>query len=523
MSTNSFHRILFLVAAIATASAGCGGKEAAVQGPQATTSAGQDEIIDLESRPLHGSVWAPQAMGLPPMVLVGGRSKMTLDKARASFAKASAKQKQLEAQYLATELYEASKTATEAKPLLDEARATLRGIGGDKLAGLEENSLKMLLSFDYQVEDYAAALEVATLLPPTEGRQWQIDALLKLGRFDEAAALPAKQTLVKGKPTPDVIARDAYLGAWIAWRKGDSAGAVSSIELAAKNWDRRYGAEVIDTETMVILARNGAPAANAVELFAGLYKGTERDEALDKLVIAYERAGRVKDAAIVLDAIAKSGEERALNARFKQFVYSLAGDGVDQVVAAGKQLQAAAIACVGAKSPCDPKSLDAAATEVKNVGTFLHAAFVSAHDVRYADAADALYDLYPLFPDRKDLEQVVGYKKTLMESRPRLPAGKGTHSKEMVAPLFAIHTQEILACYDRVLLADATIAGDITTEFDLSDKGKIAAVRTTPAAGDSGLGLVASCVTEASKAWTFPTRSLPGTTIIKMKLTFVAK
>lgn len=501
---------------------GCASTTPEAKGPVSSTTTSQDEIIDLSSKPLHGSVWMPEAMGLPPMVLIGGRAKMTLDKARASYAKASAKQKQLEAQYLATELYEASKTADDSKLLLDEARTVLRTQGGDKLGGLDENSKKMLLSFDYQVGDYEAALAAARALPPVEGRQWEVDALIKLGRIDEAAALPAKASLSKGKPAPDVIARDAYLGAWIAWRQGKSAEAVGAIELAAKNWERRYGAEVFDTETMVILARNGAAPADAVELFS-MYKGAEQQAALEKLAVAYERAGRMADAAVVLDSLVSFGEDKALAARFKQFVYALGGNGVDGIVAAAKQLQVAAAACVSAKTPCSPKAMDEAATEVKNVGTFLHAAFVSAHDVRYADAADALYDLYPQFPDRKDLEQVVGYKKTLAESRPRLPVGKGTHSKEMMGPLFAIRTQELLACYDRVLLTEPKVTGDIAAEFDISDKGTMAAVRTTPAAGDAGLGRVAGCIRDAATAWTFPTRSLPGTTTIKLNLSFVTK
>ncbi|MBK9072658.1 MAG: tetratricopeptide repeat protein [Myxococcales bacterium] len=514
---------LAAVMAAAFGGAACAPKETPIKSSESTSALGQDEIIELQTKPLRGSIWQPEALGLPPMVLVAGRASMSLDKAREAFAKASPKKKQIEAQYLATELYEASKSAPEAKPLLDEARTVLRSVGGADLNGLDENSKKMLLSFDFQVEDYAAALAVAKLLPPADGRIWEISALIRLGRIDEAAALPAKATLAKGKPSPDTIARDAYLAAWIAWRQGKSADAVAAIELAAKNWDRRFGSDVIDTETMVMMARNGATAARAVELFAGLYKGEERDKAMDRLVVAFERAGRSSEAAGVLDVIAKDGGERAVGARFKQFALSLAGSNVDEVVAAGGQLQAAASACATAKPACPPKTIDDAATEVKNVGTFMHAAFVSAHDTRYADAADALYDLYPKFPNRTDLAQVTGYKKTLADSRPRLPKGKGTHSKDMLTPLFGIHTPEIVGCYDRALLANASTSGELVTEFDVSEKGMIAAVRATPAAASTGLEPVAACITDASKAWAFPTRSMPGSTLVKMKLTFVVK
>ena len=85
---------------------GSGSAAGSGSGSATTGPASQDVTIDLDPMTLQGVQFRPEALGRPPMILVQSKRRWPLKKLRAAYAKAKGAAKEVQAQILATALYE---------------------------------------------------------------------------------------------------------------------------------------------------------------------------------------------------------------------------------------------------------------------------------------------------------------------------------------------------------------------------------------------------------------------------------
>jgi len=101
-----------------------------------------------------------------------------------------------------------------------------------------------------------------------------------------------------------------------------------------------------------------------------------------------------------------------------------------------------------------------------------------------------------------------------------MKAGAGTHDAAAVGALLKRHNQEIQACYEQALSANAKLAGNLSIMLEADNTGAIKGVATEPKAGMADMAMVAGCAAEHAKHWALPKRAngtgAPSTTRVKL-------
>jgi TolA-binding protein len=487
-------------------------------------SAGTDLTIALDVTKLQGIVFQPEALGRPPMTLVEDKKKQPLDKQRAAFKAATGPAKEIAAQIFATSLYQESKKQKddakqqalleEGRKALDEGRAEVKGQAQDV-------TLRMLGTFALIAGDYTAGADVYGELvkrfPTGEkamaDKAWLALSQLRLGKNADALA-----TLAGTKPEPAQPELD-YVMAWAKWRGGDDAGAVAAITAAAQGWKSESTKPAMTRDLLILLARGGAPADAAVDTVAKFFGGKATVPVLYNLHNSYAFAGRWNDAIAVLEKITVTMPDNIAKNDLPKFrslqaQYAVRALAADRVVGFEKQALEAYAAC-GDK--CKPDELDDGYKSLRNLTVFFHTLYATSMDDRFFEPARQLYELYLGLPGRADADEMKKHADDLAAAKKSAKPGTGTHDKSIIGPLMLQHAQEVQACYEATLAADASVSGTLALTIDVDQTGKVVGATSNPPPGKAGLARVGACAIDAARTWILPARSIPGKTILDAK------
>jgi hypothetical protein len=269
-----------------------------------------------------------------------------------------------------------------------------------------------------------------------------------------------------------------------------------------------------------LLGRGGAPVDVAVKSITDFYGGKPSVAALYNLHNSYAYAGRWSDAVSVLDKIiAAMPDQIAKNDlpkfRTQQAQYSVRLLAAAQVSSYEKQAIDAYAAC-GPK--CTAAELDDGYKALRGLALTFHALYATSMDDRFYDPAHQLYDLYGALAGRADADEMKKHLGDLEAVKKMAKPGTGTHDKSIIGPLLAQqHAQEIQACYEAALAADASVSGMLTLTIDFDQTGVVSGATSSPPPGKDGLARVGACATAAARTWLLPARSIPGKTIVTAK------
>lgn len=492
--------------------------------PTGPTAPAGDVTVDIPKVELRGGVYKPEALGLPLMPFAEPKRKTTLDKARQELAKAKEQEeKEARAQILATMLFRASRTepADKAKALLEEARNGLRSSVTGATQTPDANTLRMLGAYEYLVGDVVGSAEawgkLATAYPQDKEvdyfRTWWAYCLLQAGKNAEAAEV--LKAVVPSVKAPEL----AYVTAWSRFRAGDNPGAWQAMRAATIGWPDKTRATELERDMILFGARTGA-AVPEIQLVAKAFVGKEPSlqyQLLYGISQALTASGRYPDAVAMMDAALTAGGTMVApqdppKLRFQQSELTLRFD--DPITGArfGKQAVSALDTCGAA---CTDRADVLAA--VLRVATFFHSIFGTSHDQRYYSPARELYDAVLAASDATRKPEVQKLIEQIDKTRKAIRPGGGVHDKDLVAALLRLHDQEVLACYENVMVKQGGSfegALSLVLEFDVS--GAVTGATSTPPAGESEVAAVAKCSTERAKQWRLPARGKPGVSRVTM-------
>jgi hypothetical protein len=237
-------------------------------------AAAGDVSLDIPMIKIEGVVFEPEALGRPGMPLYQPKNKkLTIDQQKKIFgAEKNLVVKQAQAAVLATMLYDESKkqTGQAQKDLVNEARQVLRTVAAAAGAKVDEVTVRMLGSYEIQLEDWPAAEKAwESLAKDTkskehfENKAWWAYTLLKQYKNAEALAV------VKADPVTEKEPLHAYATAWAKFRAGDDAGAWQAIAAAAAGWATNANKDALERDVLLFAGRSSVtPAQVTPQLFS---------------------------------------------------------------------------------------------------------------------------------------------------------------------------------------------------------------------------------------------------------------
>ncbi|HEU5058120.1 MAG TPA: hypothetical protein VFU21_16425 [Kofleriaceae bacterium] len=490
----------------------------------------QDQSFTLKDVEVRGVAFEPQALGLPVMTQVTGRGRPNLDRLRRQAARKTPDPG--EVQQLATALWQeaaavAASDAPRATQLREEARAALRKLRASLGAKADAVTLEMLAAAELWLGDVAAAAgaydELVRRFPRHQGaRAFQIWlALLRLrqNRVADAAAL------VKGWRVDELGDMGAYVLAWVSFLAGDGAAARGAIARALASWREQTTRPVVERDLLLILARSGsdADAAGKIVAEASDNDTQKRYVLMFKLSEAFEKDGRYAEAARALDIVVEDvvkGQmppDDLVGFRFRQADYAFRlnepGQAAERAIQAHQALKSCAARC--------PATTGQAVTErIVKLAQFSHTVYAKSQDPRHFQAAQKLYRHYLQIPDRSDAETVRGYLRSLEETRSAADPNAGKHDAEVMLNVALARREVLAACYESALMRERALEGSIKLSVEVDHTGKVAGAASDPAAGVEGLARAAGCAVDRARAWTFPSRTVPGKTVLEIPIQF---
>lgn len=513
---------------------GCGGtpKEGTTPsgggGGSAKPSAAGDVSIELPPSQLDGMVFLPEALGRPGMPLYMPKNKrLTIAQQQKIFGRTkNLVEKQAQAAVLATMLYEASKTKTgdDQKKLIEDARQVLRTVDAAAKDKVDPITLRLLGSYEIQLEDWAAAeqawhrLIAKSAKDPDlhEHKAWWIYTMLRQHKHAEALAAAKAETPSAKQPLL------AYAIAWAKWCGGDSAGAWQAIALAAEGWGTNANRDALERDLFLFASRSNVPYGDAkAELFK-IFNATQpaqKYELLAKLgQSAYQFAGRWADAVTAIDEALKAAgstvpAEDKVRLRYFTAEFLVPQDQPDATARNAK----AALAAMPGCAKCTAEEKQGIVQRIYGIARILHLMYATANDIRYYQPAHDLYEAtIPLIQDNAMRTQATSDKTVLEKTLKNTKVGTGTHEKQAMNVLLGRHNQEILACYEHGLASNPKLGGQLTLELESDATGAIKGASSEPKAGEADLAAVAGCAIAHAKQWKLPKRGMAGSTRIKL-------
>jgi hypothetical protein len=510
----------------------CGGTAKDPVGPggsgsgSAAPAAAGDVTFELPKVEIKGVVFEPDALGRPGMPLAKSTNRnatlVTLRKAYA--AERDIVLKQAHAAVIATMLYEESKKQTGAQQTqtYGEARQILRDVAALAKDKVDEVTLRMLGSYELQLEDYAAAekaWEGLVQMSPkaaelAEYKAWWCYSLLRQGKNAEALAAVKSETLSEKQPLL------AYAAAWAKWRNNDDAGAWQALGLAATGWGTNPNREVLDRDVLLFAGRSAVPFAQVQNpLFAMMNAKVPADRynVLARLGLqSYQFAGRWTDGVAALDeAVKVAGATIPPNDKlaiaYYQADFTVRLD-TPEVAARHAKDAVNALSC----PTCSAKDKQDVVMGLWGIGRLFHLLYATSNDLRYYAPAHEIYELTIPKLDATTKAQVSKDLDVLEKTLKNMKAGTGVHEAQAMNALLQRHNQEIQACYEDVLAGNTKLGGELTLELESDATGAIKGVNSEPKAGAADLAAVASCAVNAAKTWKLPKRGMPGSTRIKI-------
>jgi len=532
----------FRLVAAAVLLSGCGGAQSEPASPTPARSEVLPEDQSFSARPIeiHGIAFVPEALEHPAMPAGPARGRATLDQQRKRVAgrsrPAAADVERLvgllwdEADSLKNTGAEKDTDADKERALREEGRTALRSLRAQSPGKTDEIALQMLVNAEVWLGDDAAAAsaleELSARFPDGEGqtgrRAYLAYLYLRTHKLADATNLTRDW---KPDRESDV---GAYVLAWVAFVGGDQDRARRAIATAAATWkDDRSRADV-ERDLVLILARSGTDVAEAARLVGEAAAGDaqRRYVWMFKLSEAYKFAGDYDAASraldVIVDELAREARDPVpaddlVGFRYRQADYAFRlnrpGEAAERAMQAQKQL-----AACGAKCPDDTSQ--AVMERILKLAQFSHTVYAKSLDSAHYDAAVALYQHYIAMPGRPDVEAARGYLSSLQETRATAEPGAGKHDQDVLLNYFWARREVVAACYEKQLLAEPTLDGALTLTIEIDARGAVTGAKSEPGAGAAGLAAVAGCVVERARAWTFPTRTVPGKTTLVAPLQF---
>ena len=520
-----------LVAGVTAVVAACGSSSprVATPTPPDPRPRTEDLTIDLATTTLQGTLFVPEGLAPPPMLVVRPSRRTTLDRQRAAWKKLAADskvplaRKATEAQVLATLLFERIRTlpadAPTRAPLIDEARAALAAIHDAADGKTDRTTLEMAAALALGAGDRAGAapyLDELIARFPDSGADSMARAQLAyvqliVGKDDEATtALAAQEPTVA---RPDL----AYVIAWTRFRAGNGPGAAAAIALAASGWKDDGTRPALTRDYLIMTTRGGvSPTAAAAGVTALLPAGPARTGALLDLAQAYDLAGRPDDAAAAIElAITQLGATLPaidqLAARRTQAELARKSGRIAELGARWTAVTDALARC----TDCGADVHHAVATELAQRAYELHTIYVTSGDPRHQAAAMELYRLHATRDDA-DGAAVAAHARELGTAH--VPEDGSQYHEAIRVPIVD-RFQAVLGCYEARLQGTRTLGGPLTLRLEVDQRGQIAGVTTEPAGGDDGMAAVATCIERIARTWTLPSRPRPG--VARISLPFV--
>jgi tetratricopeptide (TPR) repeat protein len=374
----------------------------------------------------------------------------------------------------------------------------------------------------YSQGDLAAAAEAyASLLEefgddevPQPITTWAAFVHLRAHQNAEAAALTAELD-----PADEALrGHEAYVAAWAAFRQGDFERARDFIVVAAKKWPSREGQRAVVNDIVMMTARAGTPLAQADELISDITGGNVQQRYVllfrlhEQFVfaghydLASETLGYIRD--VVLEGQALPHED-AVGFGYRRSDYEFRMNRPDQAAALAIEAHQGLEAC---GEGCAGDTAEAVTQRLSDLGRVFHTVFATSLDEAFYAPATSLYEAYISVPGRADTETVRGYLSNLQQTKENAHPAQGKHDAQVMSNVVIARREAVQACYEQALGWDPSLAGQLTLTMKIDPSGAVTEVTSEPAAGEEGLGLVATCAAERISAWTFPGRTLPGVT-----------
>ncbi len=503
-------------------------------------AAAGDVSLDIGPTDIKGVYFEPLALGKPGVPLVGAKKKMTIDQHRKEYAKAKDPVvKQAEAAIIATLLYEKSKNESgdaQTKDLSD-ARQQMRDAATAVGTAVDDLTLRLLGSYEIMLGDPAAAekawAQLVTAAPKDKeeplNRAWWAYTLLAQGKNAEAVDAVKGETKPVDKKLPEL----AYVAAWGKFRTGDQQGAWTNIVQAYDGWGERANKDALLFEVLVMAGHSSIPMAQEVKdltpLLAGVDKTLLYKMYTDLATKSYGNGGRWADVVAALEAALAIKADKIPPVQDVPAVRYDEADAtvrLDDPATAAKYAKLSLDALGPCADKCAGKDADNIIAGVGVIAKMFFYIYATAHDDRYYQPAHDIYDLV-IAATKSDAarEQPVKDKNEL-ERWQKTYAMKGhetagTHDKSAIGALLSRHNQEIQACYEVRLSANAKLAGPLVVNLESDQTGVIKGVSTEPKAGMADMAAVAACAAEHAKAWRLPkTANGTGSHSTRIKLTF---
>lgn len=523
-------RRLLLVLALATAACGSRAKGDTGQPAAGGDVLPQDQSLTLKDVEVRGVVFEPQALGLPVMTQVTGRGKPALDRLRRRVARKNPEADDVH--QLATALWldaaaAGPNDAARATQLREEARALLRKLKASLGPRADAVTLEMLGAAELWLGDNAAAAtayeELVRRFPQHAGARafqtWLALARLRTRKLADAAAQ------VKSWRLDSLDEMGSYVLAWVSFIAGDGEAARAAIVRALTRWREPTSRPIVERDLLLILARSGADADAADKVVAALSESDtqKRYVLMFKLSEAFEKDGRYGDAAraldIVVDQVVKGQmpPDDLVGFRFRQADYAFRLDeperAADRAIVAHQALRACGQRC--------PAATAQAVTErVLKLAQFSHTVFAKSQDPRHYEAAHTLYAYYLEMSDRPDAETVRGYLRSLEETRRSADPNAGKHDPEVMLNVVLARRESLASCYELALMREPALEGSIKLSVEVEHTGKVTGAASDPAAGADGLARAAGCAIGRVRGWRFPSRTVPGKTVLDIPVQF---
>jgi hypothetical protein len=242
-----------------------------------------------------------------------------------------------------------------------------------------------------------------------------------------------------------------------------------------------------------------------------------------KLSEAFEKDGRYADASsaldIVVDDVVKGQmpPDDLVGFRFRQADYAFRMNeperAADRAIIAHQALRACGERC--------PASTAQAVTErILKLAQFSHTVYAKSQDKRHYQAAQKLYHYYLELPDRADGEAVRGYLRSLDETNSSADPNGGKHDGEVMLNVALARREALASCYELTLMREPALEGSIKLSIEVDHSGKVSGAASDPAAGAEGLARTAGCAIDRARGWTFPSRTVPGKTVLEIPIQF---
>lgn len=488
----------------------------------------QDQSFTLKDIEVRGVVFEPQALGLPVMTQVTGRGKPVVDRLRRRAARKNPEADDVH--QLASALWSEAAGASDAAratALREEARSLLRKHKLALGAKADVVTLEMLAAAELWLGDNAAAVaayeELVRRFPQHAGARafqtWLALARLRLHKVADAAAQ------VKSWRLDNLDDMGAYVLAWVSFLAGDGDTARSAIARALAGWRDATTRPIVERDLLLMLARSGADAAAAGKLIGALSESDtqKRYVLMFKLSEAFEKDGRYADAGraldIVVDEVVKGQmpADDLVGFRFRQADYAFR---LDEPGRAAERAIVAHQALGACGQRCPAATVQAVTERVLKLAQFFHTVYAKSQDQRHYQAARKLYQYYLEIPDRPDGETVRGYLRSLEETRASADPNAGKHDAEVMLNVALARREALASCYELALMREPALEGSIKLSIEVDHTGKVAGAASDPAAGADGLARVAGCALDRARGWSFPSRTVPGKTVLDIPVQF---